>query len=772
MFRKCLILINTIFLFFLLSNYSYSQENNCYSFLDNSQAQKVFNSTPENIIIEIKQSRNWYSNIFEVLVEREKKENQFANNSVLKKKNKRRFVATVKAFYKDNIVCAHKGRVRLSGDLKDHIQIIDGNFFTSLDVKLDKGNINGIVDFKLFIPETRKDPNYEILFTKFLSEIDILAPRTFLVDVKVNNLEKKMLFQEKVRKEMLEYNKRVEGPLLEGSERYMFTFLENNNPFFNSGLDNQVARITNSNWARKSENHFQISNKALTELNKVYLKWIEEMTLGPVNISHYNLNENVLSNENSVGSEKLGVFSSLMYAVGARHGMSPHNRKFHWNSLGEYFEPVYYDGDIVIDEAVSQMEMFNDKNYDFTIIDLENVKKAHIKIQNLDKGILYKKFLGSGGSLSKNEVELFFKKLSNNLMILKKYVSNKNFAPEDIKNTLVKNYFDALRKTKTENKNLKVVYNNFNEDYLLCNIEDLKCEKINLQKEEVLKLISDELIKNDTIYQYIGIKENLNKKNQNNNYKKLRIKNADFYHDENIEVKFNEDQNNLDIYQKTPFARAYFINGGLNKININFIGLKVNDFDKVQSSSINDYGLTGCLSFINIKFENVEINGSNGACEDTINLINSSGEIKEIKVTEAYSDALDLDFSKVNINDIYINNSKNDCADFSFGNYDINQFNLSNCGDKALSVGERSILTTNEINIKDSKMGIASKDGSIVKVINNNSQNLEICLAAYKKKQEFFGGFISVENFSCENSESNVETDKFSQIKTLNTMIK
>ena len=705
------------------------------------------------------------------MVEREKKENQFANNSVLKKKNKRRFVATVRAYYKDNIICSHESRVRLSGDLKDHIQIINGNFFTSLDVKLDKGNINGIVDFKLLIPETRKDPNYEILFTKFLSEIDILAPRTFLVDVKVNNLKKKMLFQEKVGKEMLEYNKRVEGPLLEGSERYMFTFLENNNPFFNAGLDNQVARITNSNWAKKSENHFQISNKALTELNKVYLKWIEEMTLGPVNISHFNLNENVLSNNNNIGSEKLGVFSSLMYAVGARHGMSPHNRKFHWNSLGEYFEPVYYDGDIVIEQAVSQIEMFNDKNYDFTIIEIENVKNAHRKIQNLEKENLYKKFSESGGSLSENEVELFFKKLSDNLMILQKYVSNKNFAPEDIKNTLLENYFDALRKTKTENKNVKVVYNNINEDYLLCNIKDTKCEKIYLQKEEILKLISDELVKDDTIYQYIGIKENLDKKNQNNNYKKLRIVNTDFYYDENIEVKYNEDQNSLDIYQRTPFARAYFINGELNKININFIGLKVNEFDKIPLNPINDYGLTGCLSFINIKFENVKIKGSKGACEDTINLINSIGEIKEIEITEAFSDALDLDFSKININNIFINNSKNDCADFSFGNYTINEFNLSNCGDKALSVGERSVLTINKINIKNSKIGIASKDGSVVKVVRNNSQNLEVCLAAYNKKQEFFGGFIKVENFFCENSESNVEADQFSQIKTLNTII-
>ena len=580
-----------------------------------------------------------------------------------------------------------------------------------------------------------------------------------------------MLFQEKIRKEMLEFNKRVEGPLLEGSERYMFTFLGNNNPFFNAGIDNQVARITNSNWAKKSENHFHISNTALTELNKVYLKWIDEMIVGPVNISHYNLNENVLSNSNKVGSEKLGIFSSLMYAVGARHGMSPHNRKFHWNSLGEYFEPVYYDGDIVIETAVNQMEIFNDENYDFTIIELENVKKAQKKIDDLEKDILYNKFLESGGKLSRDEVKSFFKKLSNNLKVLREYVSDKNIAPEDIKNTILNNYFDSLRKTKTKTKNVKVVYNNLNKDYLLCNMDDKKCKKINLQKDEILKLISDELVKNDITYQYIGIIENLNKKKKNNNYKKLRIKNIDFYYDENINVEFNADQNNLDIYQKTPFARAYFINGSLNTINVNFVGLDTTDINKMQPNLINDYGLTGCLSFINVKFENVSIKGSKGACEDTINLINSDGEIKKIEITEAFSDALDLDFSRINIDKIFIKDSKNDCADFSFGNYNIDQFNLSNCGDKALSVGEKSTLITKEINIKDSKMGIASKDGSVVKVSKNKSQNLEICLAAYNKKQEFFGGFIKVENFFCESSESNIVTDQFSQINTLNTIV-
>ena len=37
-----------------------------------------------------------------------------------------------------------------------------------------------------------------------------------------------------------------------------------------------------------------------------------------------------------------------MFGVGARHGMSPHNRKFYWNSIRKYFEPIYYDGDIEV----------------------------------------------------------------------------------------------------------------------------------------------------------------------------------------------------------------------------------------------------------------------------------------------------------------------------------------------------------------------------------------------------------------------------------------
>ena len=62
----------------------------------------------------------------------------------------------------------------------------------------------------------------------------------------------------------------------------------------------------------------------------------------------------------------------------------------------------------------------------------------------------------------------------------------------------------------------------------------------------------------------------------------------------------------MNIFQKSPFAKAYFINGELDTLNINFIGLEIDEDDQNQYTSINDYGLTGCLTFINMKFYNVD----------------------------------------------------------------------------------------------------------------------------------------------------------------------
>ena len=764
MFKKKIYFFILLFIVSTISS-AKSLDDNCYSKISNFVAQDVFNSIPSQITIEVNNSRSWHANIFEVLVEREKKANQYANNSSVPKRNKKRFRSIVKAKYKNGVECKFNSRVRLSGDLKDHIQIVDGNFFTSVDVKLDDGNINGIVDFKLLIPETRKNPDYEILFTQMMSELEILAPRTFLTDVKINNFNKRMLFQEKIKKEMLEFNNRVEGPLLEGSERYMFDFFKDNNPFFNAGLSNQISRITNPNWAGKSKNHLNISNLALTKLNKIYLKWIYEIKYGAVNLSHYNLNNEILSNSDEKSLEKFGIFNSLMFGVGARHGMSPHNRKFYWNSIRKYFEPIYYDGDIEIYKARDQIKIFGDESIEYTIISNKDIETTLSEIKKIDKNKLYKKFKRANGTLSKKEYENFYKQLTNNLLSIKKKILNKKIPLNNIKKEILKNYYTNLEKTKTTTDDIKAIFTDLNGEYLSCEIKNYNCKGIFLNTDEVFKLISDELEKDGTTYQYIGIYEAFEGKVKSTNYNSVKIQNSNFFYDENITIDYKEEDKILNIYQINPDARAYFLDGDIENLNIKFVGLEpIIKEDNFKDPIINENGLTGCLSFINMSINLISIQASKGSCEDTINLINTNGIMKSVQVQDAYSDGIDFDFSNINLQNLKIKSSNNDCADFSYGNYSIDKVDLSNCGDKAISVGEKSNLKVNEILVLNSDTGVASKDGSIVNIKKNNFKNLNICLSAYNKKQEFFGGYIKVENFLCQNFTKKIEVDKFSQI--------
>ena len=89
---------------------------------------------------------------------------------------------------------------------------------------------------------------------------------------------------------------------------------------------------------------------------------------------------------------------------------------------------------------------------------------------------------------------------------------------------------------------------------------------------------------------------------------------------------------------------------------------------------------------------------------------------------------------------------------------------VSNCGDKGLSVGETSILKINKLFSKNVNIGIASKDYS--KVFSNDIElnSVETCLAAYKKKQEFSGGLISVKKLICKEKVYDTKVDGSSKI--------
>jgi len=138
---------------------------------------------------------------------------------------KKKFDAKILVQFDNNLKCIFLGRVRQHGDMRDHIELKENKIFQSLDVELKNGHINGIVKFKLFLKHTRNHKEEEIIMTEILRSLDYLAPRTGLVKANVNGAEDIMIFQEKTVKEMLEFNHRREGPILEGNEKFFLIFL-------------------------------------------------------------------------------------------------------------------------------------------------------------------------------------------------------------------------------------------------------------------------------------------------------------------------------------------------------------------------------------------------------------------------------------------------------------------------------------------------------------------------------------------------------------------
>jgi hypothetical protein len=84
---------------------------------------------------------------------------------------------------------------------------------------------------------------------------------------------------------LLEYNKRREGPILEGDEKYMMSFISKvkNNPkvdwgeifrLSDLGTKIQLSKQTNSSWSIKDPKFTEISLDALEKLNFVYLVYL------------------------------------------------------------------------------------------------------------------------------------------------------------------------------------------------------------------------------------------------------------------------------------------------------------------------------------------------------------------------------------------------------------------------------------------------------------------------------------------------------------------
>ena len=714
------------------------------------------------IDINISNKKKWQKNLAKLLSK--KIYSDWNNDESKASKTKKKHKATVKFQFKDGVVCEFSSEIRFHGDGSDHIDFKNGFPISSMNVKLKEGNINNIVNFILYIPKTRNKDN-EIFTTTFLKHVDFLAPDTFYANVKMNGKFQRFIFQEKIRKEFLERNELVEGPIFGGHEN-----------FYRYDDFERVARILNSNWIKQGNNdRLDLAYDLLEFINLLYLKdpklnLNSSMTEFPfLEIDLENLYENEI--------KKFSEFDAMMYVLSGYHSLRGDNRRFYYHPILHEFLPIYYDGEVtILNKTVEDFFLDFENNhkrseYDMThfpippysvSVGIDGIKKY---LDKVDIDILKSQLKSRGLDLSKKKLNFVLDRMVKRFHRLKSATIEKpdlNLNPS------------VYKKYSSNNLDRLVFRNDKKNNFIHCNFLNSSCKKINLELKDQIKLLKQDYKKKDSIeYQYINSNFNeyrdgkiYRKKLGIKKYKNQLINNSfNIKYNQFIKININKEKKILEIKQMDQKGRVIISNSTIRNWKVLFHG---NNTAKI--SKLVEDNLTGCVTIINSKIKNFSFTAKNVPCEDAVNFINTKGNIKEIVVKDSISDAIDADFSELIFESVTSSSSKNDCFDVSFGIYFLVNGIFKNCGDKAISVGEKSSLNITNALIENSNIGLASKDSAFVKAKNLNISNVEFCLSSYNKKQEFFGGKLIVDRLNCKNYSIKIQKDDISSIEIKNNL--
>ncbi len=621
-----------------------------------------------------------------------------------------------------------KTKIRILGDLKDHLRLPE----TSLKVKVVDESYFGVTRFNLFLPETRRGEN-EVFWTLMLHTLKFPTLFTKMIEVNLNGNVYKAIFQEDATKEFLERNSLTETVILKNND-YGFYLNEYEKNIYENIFSSSFV-IDNNNFLKNDTSNFIASEAIALKANK-------------------NFKELVFMED----------FFVDIHEKFAKHGLAEINRKYIYIPYSKKFLPLYYDGNIQFlpgkttcdsDIEIKILQNFQSNYFKLTNKKLSKMQKCVFKdIYKLYKTKSIKESQKISFNSDKKKVEKY-KNIKDEILI---YLNNKNISKSS-------NF------TTAQNKGVFYSFI-YNDKFYKC-FFNFKKDKIQFCKQikssEYKKLISEsgEFLK---INKFKSFPINLGVFNNELDLEKLKEVKQTYILNKPKTYVFNfgkiEDQS-LNFLFEDENSRL-IIRGEFNKVNFDFKNNVLNANKKLSSSRYDKNLLTGCVNYFDTKFANVSISSYNMFCEDSVNIKNSLGFIKKIKVENSFFDALDLDFSKLDIENIIVNGANNDCVDVSFGNYLIRKATLSNCGDKGLSIGEKSKLNLDNGIISFSNIGIASKDSAVTNVDKLQIQQSHICLSAYKKKREFNGSKVFVKNFDCKKYKIRTKVDKFSKIDIKN----
>ena len=264
-------------------------------------------------------------------------------------------------------------------------------------------------------------------------------------------------------------------------------------------------------------------------------------------------------------------------------------------------------------------------------------------------------------------------------------------------------------------------------------------------------------------------------------------KNYQILLDDSIKITLNKNSNLIfesDIFYENETPNLTLSSKGENCVifknnSINIKSLSLDGFSHCQNLG---FHLTGGINFYDSDINlNLLIAKNNKSGDDLVNIVNSNFNINNLILENSLYDALDIDYSNGNILNLSCINcgSKEggDGVDLSNSKIFIKNVNISNSKDKGLSIGENTNANIEKINVKNSNVCIASKDGSYTKIVEAKLENCKIGLAAFNKKSYYDPSKIDILEITFLNNQKNIMRDRLNKIiigswehKDLNTI--
>ena len=741
-----------------------------------------------------------------------------------------------------------RSKIRLKGGRKIHFE---KKKHSSYNFYLDKDKyIYGVNNFSVHKPGAR---NYihEWIFNEMMGDLGLIKQKYEFFELFINGTSNGLYaFEEKMGKEILERNKRKNGPILSSLAEYGRNEYSNAKKLTPS---DPIFQVYDEKYWNKVEN----ISLAKTARKKI--------------IEFYNGKR---SARNTFDLEKMAAYFAVLDATYTTHALF-FNSKIYYNPLNGLFEPVPRDGH----RQLPNYHKFNNNYYDKTILDSLYQPETFEELGNnlqINAGRQWwidKFFLNKNGEINHDFYKLYLKYLTqiSSEKYLKSFFDVRKNEIERINSHIYSDYFfysssrnytwglyyfkkddlfhraKVLRKRlETEKKVISAIigddknliidvgyppdhtvsylsylrFDNLNLKSINCNVagkEEIKlinkplnifsntriklnfvisentvCKSVNISDE---KLNQNYLVKIDQLNSFHVIdkfKQN-NKKNylsffqekNNNLYLKsdIVVVRENLLIPSNLTVIIKSGQklvllNNSFIISDSPWIvdgtkKEIVISGLENDLGGGIMirnSLKKSYFNNVKFSHLSGYPsnneivISGALNFYktDVLLKNVIFKKTTS--EDAMNIINSKFNIKNIKFVDSKSDSIDLDFSNGSMHDAKFINIGNDAIDFSGSSVDLVNIYFETVGDKLISVGENSNVDISNINAQKSLVGIASKDGSIVRASNITMKNVKLPFLSFNKKFEYRPATMHLSNINVNKFEEKWLTDKQSKI--------